>query len=351
MDFFIYFAFVEKVAESHAFYIIISIISPQCGVAFSYIAAMKASTTETNIVNVNLFPVDVINSTYPPEMAGLTLSILMVLYFVLYLYADQVVPNEYGVAKHPLFFLKRTKFEYVKVQEDILVNYSGDSQDQSSAQYHEELAIRAAPSISITQLTKKFGPNFKAVDRLTLSLYESQIFCLLGHNGAGKTTAINLLTGMIQKSSGKVIMYNMDLDYQLELIRKSLGLCNQKDCLYPELTVLEHLLFIEGIKGNESTHDHYEILRKTDLLEEKDKKASELAGGARRKLSLAMALVGNSKIIFLDEPTSGLDAFSRRQIWEILERIKADKRTIILTTHHLDEAEVLADRIGIMSRG
>ena len=90
---------------------------------------------------------------------------------------------------------------------------------------------------------------------------------------------------------------------------------------------------------------------KTDLQEECDKQVSQLSGGSKRKLSLAMALVGNSKIIFLDEPTSGMDAFSRRQIWEILERIKADKRTIILTTHHLDEAEILADRIGIMSKG
>ena len=90
---------------------------------------------------------------------------------------------------------------------------------------------------------------------------------------------------------------------------------------------------------------------KTDLQEECDKQVSQLSGGSKRKLSLAMALVGNSKSIFLDEPTSGMDAFSSRQIWEILERIKVDKRTIILTTHHLDEAEILADRIGIMSKG
>ena len=90
---------------------------------------------------------------------------------------------------------------------------------------------------------------------------------------------------------------------------------------------------------------------KTDLQEECDKQVSQLSGGSKRKLSLAMALVGNSKIIFLDEPTSGMDAFSSRQIWEILERIKVDKRTIILTTHHLEEAEILADRIGIMSKG
>jgi ATP-binding cassette subfamily A (ABC1) protein 3 len=93
------------------------------------------------------------------------------------------------------------------------------------------------------------------------------------------------------------------------------------------------------------------ILITSDLFEDKDKKVSELSGGQKRKLSLALSLIGNSKIIFLDEPTSGMDAYSRRAIWKILEKIKQEKRTIILTTHHLDEAEILADRIGIMSRG
>lgn len=130
-----------------------------------------------------------------------------------------------------------------------------------------------------------------------------------------------------------------------------MGLCTQKDCLYDGLTVSEHLYFIGGIKGGNNSGEIEDILKKTDLLVERNKVVSSLSGGSKRKLSLAMSLVGDSKIVFLDEPTSGMDAYSRRAIWDILERVKEDRRTIILTTHHLDEAEVLADRIGIMSKG
>jgi ATP-binding cassette subfamily A (ABC1) protein 3 len=145
-------------------------------------------------------------------------------------------------------------------------------------------------------------------------------------------------------------MYGMDLDKELIEIRKNVGLCTQRDTLYPYLTVMEHLTFMAGIKGIVSTRfDH--ILAITELGNDCDKLVNQLSGGSMRKLSLALSLLGDAKIIFLDEPTSGMDAYSRRSIWKILERIKLEKRTIILTTHHLDEAEILADRIGIMARG
>ncbi|CAD8046598.1 unnamed protein product [Paramecium primaurelia] len=351
--FFIYFSFVENVANKVAFYIIMTIISPQCGIAFSYISSMN-SEIGADLTKLNLFPTTTISDTYPTSLAGLQQAIQFVVYFIIFIYFEQVIPNEYGIAKHPLFFLNiSSNKKRIKIQDkqnNVFLQLNENDTESSSAMYNEDIKMTSPPSIIIKNLLKKFG-DLNAVDNISLHLYESQIFCLLGHNGAGKTTAISLLTGMIQKTSGQVSMYGMNLDTQLETIRKSLGLCTQKDCLYNDLTVIEHLEFISGIKGRLNKDEIIQILQKTELLEEQNKKILELSGGSKRKLSLAMSLVGDSKIIFLDEPTSGMDAYSRRAIWNILERIREDKRTIILTTHHLDEAELLANRIGIMSKG
>ncbi|CAD8050496.1 unnamed protein product [Paramecium sonneborni] len=351
--FFIYFSFVENVANKVLFYILMTMISPQCGIAFSYISSMN-SEVGTDLTKLNLFPTEIISDTYPNNLAGLQLAIQLVVYFILFIYFEQVIPNEYGIAKHPLFFLKisqnKKKNRIENSKNNVFAQLNESDSESSSAMYNEDIKMNSSPSIIIKNLLKRFG-DLNAVDNISLHLYESQIFCLLGHNGAGKTTAINLLTGMIQKTSGQVSMYEMNLDTQLGQIRKSLGLCTQKDCLYNDLTVKEHLEFISGIKGRLNQQEIEEILQKTELLEEQNKKILELSGGSKRKLSLAMSLVGDSKIIFLDEPTSGMDAYSRRSIWNILERIREDKRTIILTTHHLDEAELLANRIGIMSKG
>ncbi|CAD8212177.1 unnamed protein product [Paramecium octaurelia] len=350
--FFIYFSFVENVANKIAFYIIMTIISPQCGIAFSYISSMN-SEIGVDLTKLNLFPTEIISDTYSTVQAGIQQAIQLVVYFILFIYFEQVIPNEYGIAKHPLFFLNFSNQKKTKIQDksnNVFLQLNENDSESSSAMYNEDVKMTSPPSIIIKNLLKKFG-DLNAVDNISLHLYESQIFCLLGHNGAGKTTAISLLTGMISKTSGSVSMYGMNLDTQLEKIRKSLGLCTQKDCLYNDLTVREHLEFISGIKGRLNKEEIIQILQKTELLEEQNKKISELSGGSKRKLSLAMSLVGDSKIIFLDEPTSGMDAYSRRAIWNILERIREDKRTIILTTHHLDEAELLANRIGIMSKG
>ncbi|CAK72042.1 unnamed protein product (macronuclear) [Paramecium tetraurelia] len=345
--FFIYFTFVESAANSFPFYFFLSIFSPQCSIAFTYVASMKPGVPG-DILSANLFPSLQIMDIYSPTFEGTQMAAQAVVYFLLFLYCEQVIPNEYGVAKEPLFFLKRNK---VQIKEnDLFAQLTTDDNDVSSAIYHEEIKYSSPPSIIIKNLQKRFG-TLKAVDNISLYLYESEIFCLLGHNGAGKTTAISVLTGMISKTSGLVSMYGMNLDTQLPKIRQSLGLCTQKDCLYEDLTVEENLEYISSIKGRVDKQEILDILRKTDLIGERSLEVKVLSGGSKRKLSLGMSLVGNSKIIFLDEPTSGMDAYSRRQIWTILERIRQDQRTIILTTHHLDEAEVLANRIGIMSKG
>lgn len=147
---------------------------------------------------------------------------------------------------------------------------------------------------------------------------------------------------------------DFDINEDIDEIRRYVGFCCQKDILYEELTVEEHLKFIAEIKGIPSHLLYSEInfvIEKVGLQTERKKKSTELSGGNKRKLSLGMAIISGSKVIFLDEPTSGMDPITRRLIWDILKSIKNEGRTIILTTHHLDEADVLADKIGVLSSG
>ncbi|KAL4455080.1 hypothetical protein ABPG74_006462 [Tetrahymena malaccensis] len=307
---------------------------------------------------------------------GISMLILdTIVYFLLYVYFDNVIKNEYGTQKDPLFFInwiwkkKQTKKQIGSSDElkenlsvnqqdnDEEINYSTNQVDFSSAKYKEEFrnVNNLSVTIKVRDLVKKFG-DFTAVDHLSLTLYEQQIFCLLGHNGAGKTTTISLLTGLLSKDQGKINMNDLDFDENLDQIRQNIGLCQQRDVLYENFTVEEHLQFIGRIKGKEGQELENEIrylIEKCQLSNEVGggKTAKMLSGGNKRKLSLAMALIGGSKIVFLDEPSSGLDFNARKEIKEILLELKKEKRTIILTTHHLEEAEECADRIAIMARG
>ncbi|EAR95943.2 transporter family ABC domain protein (macronuclear) [Tetrahymena thermophila SB210] len=320
------------------------------------------------------------------DEAILVLLFDIAVYLLLYLYLDQIWPNEYGTQKSPLFIFQSIKklcckqqsqsqqqqnatVEYVEFNDLELASQNFDREaplqqqvagvlnqveDKSSALYHQQIdTSNLVKSLQISNLTKHFH-GYYAVKQLTLSLYEGQIFCLLGHNGAGKTTTINLITGMIQKSHGQVTMNGLDLDKDLDEIRRSIGLCSQKNILYDNLTVEDHLWFYARIKlipDQIIQEDIQNIISKCNLHNERFKYAQHLSGGNKRKLCLAIALIGKSKFIFLDEPTSGVDVITRRQIWDILREVKNEGRIIILTTHHLEEAEALADRIGIMAQG
>lgn len=204
----------------------------------------------------------------------------------------------------------------------------------------------------MVELSKHFGA-FKAVDKLSLNIKGNEVFCLLGHNGAGKTTAIQLITGILKPTSGAANIYGHDLKSDLDGVRQSLGLCQQFDVLFDHLTCKEHLELVcelKDIPRQESQRQITEILDIVMLRDHTNKIAKSLSGGMKRKLSLAMALVGGSKLIILDEPTSGLDVESRRQVWDLIRKIKQG-RSIIMSTQHLEEADELSDRICIMSHG
>ncbi|CAB3224162.1 unnamed protein product [Arctia plantaginis] len=206
--------------------------------------------------------------------------------------------------------------------------------------------------IKIENLTKIFGHN-TVVNHLNFNVYNDQITVLLGHNGAGKTTTISMLTGNLQPTSGKVNVVGYDMSTQAEIARSHIGLCPQHNVLFDELTVREHLKFfsrLKGLTGTELKADIEELIKKLELESKRDYPSSGLSGGQKRRLCVGIALSGRAKVVLLDEPTSGMDPASRRALWDLLQNEKK-QRSMILTTHFMDEADILGDRVAIMAQG
>lgn len=204
--------------------------------------------------------------------------------------------------------------------------------------------------IKINNLTKKYKDKL-AVDNLNLEIKTGELFSLLGTNGAGKTTTIKMLSTLILPTSGEVEINNLDLVKDSSKIKEIINISPQETAVASNLTVLENLYFMACIYQIPNKEDKIKELIKLFKLEEVLKqKAKTLSGGYQRKLSIAISLINNPKILFLDEPTLGLDVISRHDLWKVIELLKG-KTTIILTTHYMEEAEVLSDRIGIMNKG
>ncbi|CAK4964438.1 unnamed protein product [Aphanomyces euteiches] len=291
------------------------------------------------------------------------LMIDCVLYTLLGLYLERVVPKDYGVTEKWFFPLSvsfwRKKFIQRRcrgVQNDmaVAVDINQDNFEPVGAELKRQEVTGEA--FQIHNLRRVFpipGGEKVAVKNVNMTMYKNQITCLLGHNGAGKTTLISMLTGMIPVSSGDATIDGLSLNDDRAEIRESLGMCPQHDVLYAELTVEEHLLFYGKIKGYRGDVLETEVEQKiveVGLTEKRHVYSSELSGGMKRKLSLAIALLGDSKIVFLDEPTSGMDPYSRRSSWEIILNNRMN-RIVVLTTHFMDEADILGDRIAIMAEG
>ncbi|XP_046800706.1 retinal-specific phospholipid-transporting ATPase ABCA4 isoform X4 [Gallus gallus] len=210
------------------------------------------------------------------------------------------------------------------------------------------------PGVCIQNLVKIFANRPKpAVDRMNITFYEGQITAFLGHNGAGKTTTMSILTGLFPPTSGTVLIGGLDIQTHMDSIRQRLGMCPQYNILFNHLTVAEHILFYSQLKGRSRDEAEQELemmLEDMGLTHKRNEEAQNLSGGMQRKLSVAIAFVGEAKVVVLDEPTSGVDPYSRRSIWDLLLKYRSG-RTIILSTHHMDEADILGDRIAIISQG
>lgn len=206
--------------------------------------------------------------------------------------------------------------------------------------------------IKITQLTKRYG-KLTAVDKLNLEIRHGELFSLLGVNGAGKTTVIKMLSCLTKPTEGDALVSGCSITREAEQVKCLIGVSPQETAVAPNLSVKENLELICGIHGfsKEKTKTKIQELSAQFSLDSiLQRKAGKLSGGWQRRVSIAMALISEPKILFLDEPTLGLDVLARRDLWEAIDFLKG-KITIILTTHYMEEAEALSDRIGIMKRG
>ncbi|XP_039258738.2 phospholipid-transporting ATPase ABCA3-like isoform X1 [Styela clava] len=295
-----------------------------------------------------------------------------ILYMTIAWYVEGVRPGEYGIPKKWNFPFTKSYWcgppKKVNVYEAVAGGGSsqvlqpsnginGIEKGDADDEYFEPEAPDQRHIVQIFNLRKVFNagqPKEKiAVHGLNLTMYEGQITVLLGHNGAGKTTTMSMLTGLFPPSSGNAVVLGHDITTDIELARTSMGLCPQHDILFDELTVDEHIYFFSMIKGLSSEEAKKECDKMAEVLELMDKREARsctLSGGMKRKLSVGIALCAGSKFIVLDEPTAGMDPAARRAIWDVIQKYR-DQCSMLLSTHFMDEADLLGDRIAIMAEG
>lgn len=202
--------------------------------------------------------------------------------------------------------------------------------------------------ISVQNLVKKYG-NFTAVNDLSFEVEEGEVFGLLGPNGAGKTTTLEIIETLREKTSGTVIVDGKNLDTQPNEIKKVIGVQLQAACFYPNLNLKELIALFAGLYNVKV--DPMVLLKSVNLEDKAKAKFKELSGGQKQRFSIATTIINKPKIIFLDEPTTGLDPQARRNLWELIRELKATGTTVVITTHYMDEAEELCDRVAIVDSG
>lgn len=202
--------------------------------------------------------------------------------------------------------------------------------------------------ISVKDLKKNYG-NFSAVKGISFDVYEGEIFGLLGPNGAGKSTTLEIIETLRDKTSGKIIVDSFDLDNEPDNIKKIIGVQLQTSGFYPGLNLTELIQLFGGLYNQPVNVT--ELLELVNLKDKAKNKFKELSGGQKQRFSIATTLINQPKIIFLDEPTTGLDPQARRNLWELIKDIRNKGTTVIITTHYMDEAEQLCDRVAIMYEG
>ena len=268
-----------------------------------------------------------------------------------YVNLDEIEPNQSNV---------QIEMENNINNENLNDNNNIDNSNEIK-QYHEKYNehqfqyLTLKKCLTIHNISKSFG-DLLAVDNFKASLFPSEIFCLLGHNGAGKTTLIKIISGTEKPDKGDIFLFGNSILKNKDILYRNIGVCNQENNFFDYLTVYEHLKYLTEIKQNTYFLDENSIseikilINKLGLEEKKNSLSKTLSGGQKRKFCIALALAGNSKLILLDEPTSGMDVLAKREVWNFFKNYKHDK-IIILTTHSLEEAEYLGDRIGIMLDG
>ena len=202
--------------------------------------------------------------------------------------------------------------------------------------------------ISVKNLTKSYG-SFQAVKGISFEVYEGEIFGLLGPNGAGKSTTLEIIETLREKTEGEIIVAGYNIDKDINAIKRIIGVQLQTSGFYPGLNLSELIQLFAGLYNQPV--NHRALLQLVNLEEKAKNRFKELSGGQKQRFSIATTLINKPKIIFLDEPTTGLDPQARRNLWDLIRDIRSKGTTIIITTHYMDEAEILCDRVAIMDQG
>jgi ABC-2 type transport system ATP-binding protein len=204
------------------------------------------------------------------------------------------------------------------------------------------------PVIVVRDLVKHYAA-IKAVNGISFEVYKGEIFGLLGPNGAGKTTTLEIIETLREKTSGEVTVYDMDVSRHANDIKKMIGVQLQAAGYYPSLTLVELIRLFSGLYNTKV--DAHEMLKLVGLEDRGGAKYKELSGGQKQRFSICTTLINRPKIIFLDEPTTGLDPQARRNLWDLIRLIREQGATVVITTHYMDEAENLCDRVAIVEKG
>ena len=206
--------------------------------------------------------------------------------------------------------------------------------------------------ITINNLSKVYDNGFNALKNINLNIKKGEIFAMLGPNGAGKTTLISIICGIVNPTSGKVFVDNYDIISDFRETRSKIGLVPQELTLEQFETVFNNVSYSRGLYGKKPDPNHIEkILKQLSLWDKKDLKLRQLSGGMKRRVLIAKALSHEPSILFLDEPTAGVDVELRKEMWKVVEQLRKTGVTIILTTHYIEEAEAIADRVGVINQG
>ncbi|XP_051164051.1 phospholipid-transporting ATPase ABCA3-like [Leptopilina boulardi] len=307
----------------------------------------------------NMFVVGDINYSAAGSLGVMLIFSILgtIIHFFLALYVSAIFPGKYGVAKHPFYFLKFLTLKKNSSRGKICdVNYNSENilfEPVSKDVY--------VPGIKIRDLKKTYITSWinhakkQALDGISIDLYEGEITALLGHNGAGKTTMMSILTGLLSPTEGTVLIKGKNIANEMDKIVTDLGLCPQEDILFPDLNVFEQLEFFCMLKSKNKSRANIKnevdsLMKSLKIFEKRNELPPKLSGGQKRRVCLGMSIIGDASTLILDEPTSGMDPESRREVWDILLKMRGEK-TILISTHNMEEADILSDRTAIIELG
>nr|AAI68468.1 Zgc:172302 protein [Danio rerio] len=338
----------EYLTSTHR--ILASFLSPVAfGFGCEYFSQYEEQGVGIQWFNLKSSPME--GDTYSFNTSIMMLYADALIYALATWYIEAVFPGQYGIPRPWYFIFQLNYWGGVPLELGLPI--------PPAPREEQDARIEAEPTnlilgVSIRNLVKIYKKGAKlAVNHLNIKFYEGQITSFLGHNGAGKTTTMSILTGLFPPTAGTIYVKGMDIRSDMDIIRRTLGVCPQHNVLFDILTVEEHVWFYGRMKGmslEEVNKEMNSLLEDVGLQHKRFEQTKNLSGGMQRKLSVAIAFIGGSKVVVLDEPTAGVDPYSRRGIWDLLLKYR-EGRTIILSTHYMDEADLLGDRIAIISQG